>query len=143
MNEFRQIPAAALPDTEEEFAVSDLLKVLLEELMDMVVALVETGATNFLELKSLPLTANDLEQLRLILGKGEVEAIITALGPTHVSETLIPGVWWVTHKNSNDQVINEFIEVTSLPEILLTQHEELWHSADVMEGRLRQFGIDP
>ena len=77
------------------------------------------------------------------MGKGEVEAIITALGPTHVSETLIPGVWWVTHKNSNEEVINEFIEVTSLPEILLTQHEELWHSADVMEGRLNQFGIDP
>ena len=102
----------------------------------------ETGATNFLDIKSLPLTANDLEQLRLILGRGEVEAIITALGPTHVSETLIPGVWWVTHKNSNEQVINEFIEVTSLPEILLTHHEELWHSADVMEGRLKQFGIE-
>lgn len=143
MNEFRQIPLTALPDTDEEFAVSELLRVLLSELRDMVIALVETGASNFLDLKSLPLTPNDLEQLRLILGKGEVEAIITALGPTHVSETLIPGVWWVTHKNSNDEVINEFIEVTSLPEILLTQHEELWHSADVMEGRLNQFGINP
>lgn len=142
MNEFRQIPLTALPDTDEEFAVSELLRVLLSELRDMVIALVETGASNFLDLKSLPLTPNDLEQLRLILGKGEVEAIITALGPTHVSETLIPGVWWVTHKNSNDEVINEFIEVTSLPEILLTQHEELWHSADVMEGRLNQFGIE-
>ena len=143
MNDFRQIPLTALPDTDEEFAVSELLRVLLSELRDMVIALVETGASNFLDLKSLPLTPNDLEQLRLILGKGEVEAIITALGPTHVSETLIPGVWWVTHKNSNDEVINEFIEVTSLPEILLTQHEELWHSADVMEGRLNQFGINP
>lgn len=143
MNEFRQIPVTVLPDTEEEFTISGPLMAVLQELMDMVISLVETGATNFLDIKSLPLTPGDLEKLKTILGNGEVEAIIHALGPTHVSETSVPGVWWVTHKNSNEEVISEFIEVTSLPEILLTQHEELWHSADVMEGRLRQFGIDP
>ena len=51
MNEFRQIPLTALPDTDEEFAVSELLRVLLSELRDMVIALVETGASNFLDLK--------------------------------------------------------------------------------------------
>lgn len=143
MNDFRQIPASELPDTEEDFSISGPLMVALRELMDMVISLVETGATNFLDIKSLPLSPGDLEKLRTVLGEGEVEVIVNALGPTHIHETSVPGVWWVTHKNSNEEVISEFIEVTSLPEILLTQHEELWHSADVMEGRLKEFGIEP
>lgn len=143
MNEFRQIPIEDLPDAEEEFTLSGDLQAVLQLLMDMVISLVETGASNFIDLKSASLAPGDHEKLKLILGEGEVEAIITALGPTHVVETLIPGVWWVTHKNSNDEVISEFIEVTSLPEILLTHHEELWHSVDVMEGRLKEYGIDP
>ena len=143
MNEFRQIPIEDLPDAEEDFTLSEDLQAVLQLLMDMVISLVETGASNFIDLKSASLAHDDHEKLKLILGEGEVEAIITALGPTHVVETLIPGVWWVTHKNSNDEVISEFIEVTSLPEILLTHHEELWHSVDVMEGRLKEYGIDP
>lgn len=141
MSEFRQISVENPPDSEKEIELSGPLQTILQTLMDMVISLVETGASNFIDLKSLSLTACDHEKLKLILGEGEVEAIVTALGPTHVTETLIPGVWWVAHKNSNGEVISEFIEVTSLPEILLTHHEELWHSVDVMEGRLKEFGI--
>ena len=143
MNKFRQIPVTVLPDTEDDVTISGPVRAILQELMDMVISLVETGATNYVDLKSLPLAPGDLEQLRLILGEGEVEAIVTALGPTHIHETLVPGVWWVTHKNSNEEVISEFIEVTSLPEILLTQHEEIWNSVDVLKGRIEEFDVDP
>lgn len=143
MNKFRQIPVTVLPDSNEEILLTGSVRAILQELMDMVIALVETGATNFIDLRSLPLLPGEIEQLRLVLGEGEVEAIVTALGPTHIHETLVPGVWWVTHKNSNDEVISEFIEVTSLPEILLTQHEEMWNSVDILKGRLDEFDVDP
>jgi len=143
MNKFRQIPVTVLPDTENDVVITGTVRALLQEVMDMVIALVETGATNFIDLKSLPLAPGELEQLRLVLGEGEVEAIVTALGPTHIHETDVPGVWWVTHKNSNEEVLAEFIEVTSLPEILLTQHEELWNSVDILKGRIDEFDADP
>jgi len=143
MNEFRQIPVTILPDSDDEVTITGPVRAILQEVMDMVIALVETGATNFIDLKSLPLAPGELEQLRLVLGEGEVEAIVSALGPTHIHETLVPGVWWVTHMNSNDEVIAEFIEVTSLPEILLTQHEEMWNSVDVLKGRIDEFDADP
>ena len=143
MNEFRQIPVTILPDTEEDVTITGPVRAILQELMDMVIALVETGATNFIDLKSLPLAPGELEQLRLVLGEGEVEAIVSAMGPSHIHETLVPGVWWITHMNSNDEVVAEFIEVTSLPEILLTQHEEMWNSVDVLKGRIDEFDADP
>ena len=143
MNEFRQIPVTVLPDSEDEVTITGTVRALLQELMDMVIALVETGATNVIDLKSLPLAPGELEQLRLVLGEGEVEAIVNALGPSHIQETMVPGIWWITHKNSNDEVVAEFIEVTSLPEILLTQHEEVWNSVDVLKGRIEEFDADP
>jgi len=143
MNEFRQIPVTVLPDTDEDISISGPVRALLQEVMDMVIALVETGASNFIDLKSLPLAPGELEQLRMVLGEGEVEAIVDALGPTHIHETLVPGVWWVTHRNSNDEVVAEFIEITSLPEILLTHHEEIWNSVDVLKGRIDEFDADP
>lgn len=143
MKEYQQIPVTILDDTQPSGVVSEFVQALLQELMDMVIALVETGASNFLDLKSLPMAPGELEQLQEILGRGEVEATVTALGPTHIVETAIPGVWWVTHKNNSEEVISEFIEVTSLPEILLTQHEELYNSVDIMKGRLEKFEIDP
>lgn len=143
MKDYQQIPVTVLNDSDAGPAVSEFVQAILQELMDMVIALVETGASNFLDLKSLPMGPGDLEQIREILGHGEVEATVTALGPTHIVETVIPGVWWVTHKNNNEEVISEFIEVTSLPEILLTQHEEMYNSVDIMKGRLEEFDIDP
>ena len=142
MSELSQIPVTTEPGSWDQLPVPPLVKAVLLELMDMVVALDETGATNFIDIKSLPLMHNELEQLRHVLGKGEVEATVEALGPSHITETLIPGVWWVTHNNAQGEVVSEFIEVTSLPEILVSQHEELWNNVDLLKARLKEYGIE-
>ena len=141
MSELRKIPVTVESANWDQLPVTPLVKAVLLELMDMIVSLDETGATNFIDIKSLPMMHNELEQLRHILGKGEVEAIVEALGPSHITETLIPGVWWVTHKNAQDEVVSEFIEVTTLPEILVSQHEDLWNNVDLFKARLSEFGI--
>ena len=142
MSELKHIPITVETESLDQLPVPPLVKAVLLELMDMVVALDETGATNFIDIKSLPLMQSELEQLRHILGKGEVEAIVEALGPSQITETLIPGVWWVTHKNAQEEVVSEFIEVTTLPEILVSQHEELWNNVDLLKARLSEFGIE-
>ena len=142
MSEIRQIPVTVEPESWDQIPVPPLVKAILQEIMDMVVALDETGATNFVDIKSLPLMHNEIEQLKHILGKGEVEATVDALGPSHIAETSIPGVWWVTHLNSQEEIVSEFIEVTTLPEILLSQHEDLWNNVDLLKARFKEFGIE-
>jgi len=98
---------------------------LLQELQGMLNDLVHTGKSTILDIRSLPLTPNDYAYLKSLLGEGEVTATINALGPTTISETEIPGIWWVTHYNADDMVLAENIEVTELPEILKTQGQDL------------------
>lgn len=142
MSEFQQIPVVVESESWDQVPVPPLLKAILQELMDMIVSLDETGATNYIDLKSLPLMHNELEQLKHILGRGEVEATVDAMGPSRITETLIPGVWWVTHLNAQEEVVSEFIEVTTLPEILRSQHQDLWNNVDLLKARLQEFGVE-
>lgn len=121
--------------------VSAQVKALLLEMQDMLKALREIGEHNYIDIRSLPLMPGDLERFKEILGSGEVEATVTALGPTMIKETQVPGVWWVTHKNAHEEILSEFIEVTMLPEILVTQHQDLQDSVDILQRRLEEVDI--
>jgi len=70
-----------------------------------------------------------------MLGEGEVTATINALGPTKISETEIPGIWWVTHSNTDEMVLTESIEVTALPEILKTQRQDLQQAVALLKSK--------
>jgi hydrogenase-1 operon protein HyaF len=104
---------------------------LLHELVSMLEALVARGEENAIDLRSLPLAAPDYEQLKALLGQGEVRATLQVLGPSHVVETAYPGVWWVTHCDPAGEVTAECIEVTWVPEMLKS------HPLDVGEGLVR------
>ena len=93
---------------------------LLHEVEVLLSDLLSTGKAASIDLRSLPMLPDDYEKLREALGDGEVSATVDAMGPTRVRETAFHGVWWVTHYNSEDAVIAEFIEVTYVPEILRT-----------------------
>ncbi|HEX6829447.1 MAG TPA: hydrogenase expression/formation C-terminal domain-containing protein [Burkholderiales bacterium] len=78
-----------------------------------------TDATDaVIDLRWLSRLPGDIDALREVLGKGEVRAEVGALGATVVRETAIPCVWWITHRDANEQLIGEFIEVTGIPAIL-------------------------
>lgn len=134
MTELTDIPVTVTEALITNTPPSAQVMAILKELQSMLDILVETGDENYVDIRGLALMPGEIEKLKQILGTGEVDAIIAALGPTHVTETSIPGVWWVTHKNAADEIISEFIEVTDLPEILKTQHHDL-HAAP---GRFKQ-----
>ncbi|WP_455200580.1 hydrogenase expression/formation C-terminal domain-containing protein [Kaarinaea lacus] len=134
MTELTDIPVTATDAPVANTPPSAQVMAILKELQGMLDTLVETGDENYVDIRGLALMPGEIENLKLILGTGEVDAMIAALGPTHVTETSISGIWWVTHKNAADEIISEFIEVTDLPEILKTQHHDL-HAAP---GRFKQ-----
>ncbi|MBI3546977.1 MAG: hydrogenase expression/formation protein [Gammaproteobacteria bacterium] len=126
MNSLKGIPIIKL-DATPVMSHGNALPLLheIEVLLDQLIA---TGKSGAIDLRSLPMLADDYEKLKEILGEGEVKATVDAMGPSQVRETAIHGVWWVTHFNSDATVLAEFIEITYIPEILQT------HPADARMG---------
>ena len=107
------------------------VKPLLHEIKHALDKLIETGKPTIIDLRSIPLAPGEEEKILNTLGQGEVQAQLNALGLSEISETQYTGVWIVTHYNDEQHVISRFIEVTTMPEILCSQTE------DVMEAYSR------
>lgn len=102
---------------------------LMAELKNHLLKLADTGESSIIDLLSLPMTEADLNELADNLGVGEVRATITNIGSSSVRETAFRGIWWVTHYGDDGKVISEQIEVTRIPQILITHVDEIRHSA--------------
>jgi hydrogenase-1 operon protein HyaF len=98
---------------------------LLHEMKHALDSLIETGKTSIIDLRSIPLAPGEEDKILQILGRGEVQAQLTALGPSEVFETQYAGVWVITHYNAEQEIISRFIEVTTMPEILCSQTEDV------------------
>ncbi|NOQ90489.1 MAG: hydrogenase expression/formation protein, partial [Gammaproteobacteria bacterium] len=98
---------------------------LLHEIKHALDKLIETDHTSIIDLRSIPLAPGEEDKILNMLGQGEVKAQLDALGLSEVSETQYAGVWIVTHYNDEDQIISRFIEVTTMPEILCSQTEDI------------------
>lgn len=107
---------------------------VLAEVGRMLEVLAETGQSGSIDLRSLPLTDADRQQLEEILGKGEVRAEMDLAGRSEIWETSYPGAWWIRHRGAGDKIATEEIAVCPIPEIFIT------HPVDIEAGckRLRQ-----
>ncbi|MCK5395315.1 MAG: hydrogenase accessory protein HupE [Gammaproteobacteria bacterium] len=101
------------------------VKPLLHEIKHGLDKLVETGQTSIIDLRSIPLAPGEEDKILSMLGQGEVQAQLNALGLSEVTETQYAGVWIVTHYNDENHIISRFIEVTTMPEILCSQTEDI------------------
>jgi hydrogenase-1 operon protein HyaF len=99
-------------------------RALLHELEGLLGAYVERGEPSSIDLRSLPLTPGDYDELREALGTGAVTARIEAVGPTDAFETLFPAVWWVTHRNERGEIVAELIEVCDVPALMRAPPED-------------------
>jgi len=87
--------------------------------------LLESDETTTIDLRGIPLAPGEEARIVSELGQGEVQARLSALGPSEIVETRFPGVWLVTHYNSENEVIGKFIEVCKMPQILKAQTEDI------------------
>jgi hydrogenase-1 operon protein HyaF len=104
---------------------------VLAEIGRLLAALADSGATGAIDLRSLPLTAADRDQLQALLGQGEVRAELDLAGLSEVWETAFPGAWWIRHLGADGRVAAEVIAICPVPEILAA------HPADVRAGARR------
>jgi len=82
------------------------------------------------ELTNLPLSEGDFRLLADKLGRGEVDARISAAGSTEVFETSFHGVWWVKYLGEDGNVITQQLEIGTVPMILEAHREDILSSAE-------------
>ena len=106
-------------------AMSGNVMPLLHEIRHALRRVAEGGQGTTIDLGSLPMAPGEDKRIEEMLGQGEVRAELNALGPTVVQETRYPGVWFITHRNTEQEVVARFIEVTRMPELLLAQADDM------------------
>ncbi len=124
----------AIPVTAE--VTTGNVKPLLHEVRHALRRLADGGEGTVIDLQSLPLAPGDEKRIIDALGTGEVRAELDALGPSVIQETSYPGVWLVTHRNTEQAVVGRFIEVTHMPELLKSQQADIEHAISCLEHEL-------
>jgi len=109
---------------------------LLHEIRHALLRIADGGEGTTIDLGSLPLAPGEESRIEQLLGQGEVRAELDALGPTLVQETRYPGVWFITHRNPEQEVVARFIEVTRMPELLLSQTDDMRRAVVELERQL-------
>ncbi len=117
-------------------AASGNITPLLHEIRHALRRVAQGGEGTTIDLGSLPLAPGEEKRIEDLLGQGEVRAELNALGPTVVQETRYPGVWYITHRNTEQEVVARFIEVTRMPELLLAQSEDMRRAVSELDSKL-------
>ena len=115
MSSIEQIPIR-LASPEE--MLTGQAEAVLSEIAEMLKRLLDEGTEESIDLHGLPLSPADRAWLNERLGRGEVEIILQAGGRSVLTETAYPGVWKVTHRDTQDRVVAELIEVALVPAIV-------------------------
>ncbi len=91
---------------------------LLSEIADRLGEFAQTGQSASIDLRSLPMSDADREDLKERLGHGEVMVKLDVAGLSEIWETSFAGVWWIRHFGGDDQIAAEEINIVSVPDIL-------------------------
>jgi hydrogenase-1 operon protein HyaF len=111
---------------------------LLHEIRHALAALLESGETSIIDLRSIPLAPGEEEAIIEALGEGEIHARLEALGPSDIYETRFAGVWLISHYNEDHVIVSRFIEVTGLPDILRSQREDISGALEALNEELQK-----
>ena len=98
---------------------------LLHEVKHALDSLINNNETAIIDLRSIPLAPGEEDKILNVLGQGEVQSQLNALGASEIIETQYAGVWLVTHYNDENEIIGRFIEITTMPDILRSQTEDI------------------
>ena len=140
MNGFPDIPVMVnYSDGEAGVEVTENVRALLTEISSMLSALINDDIIDSIDIHSLPLLPGEREAIQTILGQGEVKASFDSLGETTIYETALAGVWWVSHNNEEDDCIAETIEITTIPAILESQHDDIENAHTALEEQLQEW----
>lgn len=117
---------------------------ILHEVRHALERLATTGAPGLIDLRAIPFGPGDEARLLARLGRGEVEAVIHALGETQIWECAIPAVWVIDHYNAEGERIALHLEIDRIPSLLMTQAEDLAEATARLDAILDgEAGVGP
>lgn len=111
---------------------------LIVEIADHLARLADAGECAAIDLRSLPMTAADRDDLEIFLGRGEVTAELDVAGKSHVWETRFAGVWWVRHLMADGRVATETVEIAPVPPLLAASAEDIATAARTLHHTLME-----
>lgn len=111
---------------------------LLHEVKHALDNLINNNETTIIDLRSIPLAPGEEDKIIESLGHGEVSSQLNALGVSEIIETQYAGVWLVTHYNEENDIIGRFIEITTIPEILCSQKEDMVEALNLLSESLEK-----
>lgn len=129
-------------NSDTEYEVTDNVRALLTEISSMLSALINDDRVDSIDIHSLPLLPGEHEAIKTILGRGEINAGFDSLGSTTIYETALAGVWWVTHNNEEGDCIAETIDITTIPAILESQHDDIEVAHEALQEQLKEWNKD-
>lgn len=103
---------------------------ILSEIHYSLEQLIQDKTTHIINLRAMPLSPAEEQQLEQYLGCGEVKVELNALGKSTFYETNYSGVWLVTHYNPEAEVTGKQIEITYMPAMLLSPQEDVKSSLE-------------
>ena len=115
---------------------------LLHEVKHSLDNLINNGETAIIDLRSIPLAPGEEDKILNTLGRGEIYAQLNALGPSEIIETQYAGVWIVTHYNDEHNIISRFIEITTMPDILCSQTEDVIAAYERLSADLEDNSVE-
>lgn len=132
-NNIKDIPVRV--ENAEDYSIGNL-RALLAEIAAHLERLAGNGTAASIDLNSLPFAPGEYDQLRQLLGQGEVTAQVEAIGPSEIIETRYPGVWWVTHYNVEGDIVADTLEIAEIPQILKSQHDDVRTGLELLRAQL-------
>jgi hydrogenase-1 operon protein HyaF len=109
---------------------------ILTELVSLLDRLTDSQTPAAIDLRSLPMSPQDRVELKRALGEGEVRATLDAQGLSTVCETRIAGVWWVEHRDPQGELVAELLEVTRVPDILVSAPDDIAAGAQTLRRQI-------
>lgn len=89
-----------------------------------------SAPAHVVNLSLLPMTPQDIAWLDHVLGTGRVLVLSRGYGNCRITNAQVPHTWRVVYYNSQDHVILNTVEVTSMPEVCRAAPEDLSDSAE-------------
>lgn len=113
------------------------LSAITHEILSHLEHLAQTGEGHAIDLKSLPMSPQEFNDLKKLLGEGEIDLTVDFDGPTRIRETGYAGVWWIQHTASNGRILAEYIEIARFPDFLSAQPEHITDAVRQLRDRLQ------
>ncbi len=110
---------------------------LLHEIRHAVQALLAEGETTTIDMRSMPLAPGEETRIETLLGEGEIRVELNALGRSDIIETRFPGVWLITHRNTEDVILGKHIQICFIPDILKAQQRDIEAGLEQLSSELQ------